>query len=53
MLLGAALMAAPFMFAAGITATIVSVGLGVALIVLSVRRGLIRERYGNWDRWII
>ena len=53
MLLGAALMAAPFMFSADIAATIVSMGLGAALIALSVRRGLIRERYGNWDRWII
>ena len=53
MLLGAALMAAPFMFAAGMAATIVSVVLGVALIALSLRRGLIRERYGNWDRLII
>ncbi|MDO9101764.1 MAG: NAD-dependent epimerase/dehydratase family protein [Candidatus Nitrotoga sp.] len=52
-LLGAALMAAPFMFAASITATIVSLVLGLSLIALSMRRGLIRERYGNWDRWII
>ena len=53
MVLGAALMVAPFMFAAGMAATIVSVVLGVALIALSLRRGLIRERYGNWGRWII
>ena len=46
-------MAAPFMLTAGITATIASVGLGVALIVLSIRRGPILERYGNWDRLII
>ena len=51
--LGAALMVAPFRFAAGMAATIVSVVLGVALIALSLRRGLIRERYGNWERWII
>ena len=53
MVLGAALIAAPFMFAAGMAATIASVVLGVALIALSMRRGLIRERYGNWDRLII
>ena len=53
MVLGAALMAAPFMFAAGMAATIVSVVLGVALIALSMRRGLIRERYGDWGRLII
>lgn len=52
-LLGAALMAAPFMIAADITATIASVILGLGLIALSMRRGLIRERYGNWNRWII
>ena len=52
-LLGGILMAVPFMFTAGIMVTIVSIGLGIALIALSLRRGLIRERYGNWDRWII
>ena len=51
--LGAALMASPFMFTAGMPATIVSVVLGAGLIVLSLRRGPIRERYGNWDRVII
>ena len=53
MVLGAALMAAPFMVAAGMATTVVSVVLGVALITLSVRRGPIRERYGNWGRLII
>ena len=53
MLLGAALVGAPFMFAPGMAATIVSVVLGVALIALSLRRGLIRERYGNWSRLIV
>ena len=53
LLLGAALMAAPLMFTAGTTATIVSVIVGVALMGLSLRRGPIRERYGNWDRLIV
>ena len=53
MLLGAALMAAPFMFASGMAATIASVVLGLGLIALSLRGSLIRERYGNWDRLII
>ena len=53
MVLGATLMAAPIMFTAGITATIASVVLGLGLIALSMRRGPIRERYGNWDRLII
>ena len=26
---------------------------GLALILLSIPRGVIRERYGSWDRWII
>ena len=52
-LLGAALMSAPFIFTAGITTTIASVVLGLSLIALSLRRGLIRERYGNWSRLIV
>ncbi len=51
--LGAALMAVPFMFGGSMVATIVSLILGAALVVLSVRRGPIRERYGNWDRLVI
>ena len=49
---GAALVGAPLMFAAGMAATIVR-ALGVASIALSLRRGLIRERYGNWGRLIV
>jgi hypothetical protein len=33
-------------------AAIVSVLSGVALVVLSIRGGLVRERYGSWDRVI-
>ena len=51
--LGAALMVVPFMFGGSMVATIVSLILGAALVVLSVRRGPIRERYGNWNRLII
>lgn len=50
--LGAALMAAPFMVEAEMVATIVSVVLGIAIIALSVRGGPIRERYGDWNRLI-
>ena len=53
MVLGVALMAAPFMFAGDIKTTIVSVVMGAGLIALSVRRGPIRERYGHWGRWIV
>ena len=51
--LGAGLMAAPFILGASMGTTVVSIVLGVALVVLSIRRGAIRERYGNWDRVII
>ena len=51
--LGAVLMAAPFMFGAGMISTVVSTVLGAALVVLSIRRGAIQERYGNWNRLII
>ena len=53
MLLGAALMAAPFIFTADTTATVVSMVAGAALIGLSLRCGPIRERYGNWDHLIV
>ena len=52
-LLGAALMATPFMWSADIMTTVVSLFLGVALVVLSIRRGPIKERYGNWNRLMI
>ncbi|MGQ0589540.1 MAG: vitamin K epoxide reductase family protein [Sphingosinicella sp.] len=50
--LGAALMAMPFVAGAGALQTVVGVGLGLALIILSLRRGSIRARYGSWDRLI-
>ena len=52
-LLGAALMATPFVWGADMVTTGVSLFLGVALLVFSIRRGPIRERYGNWTRLII
>ena len=51
--LGALLIAAPFMFVASMVTTVVSMVLGAGLVVLSIRRGPIRERYGNWNRLII
>ena len=48
-LLGAALVAVPFLFDAGTTVATVTVLAGAALIVLSLRSGPIRERYGRWD----
>ena len=52
-LLGTALFATPFIFGAGMTATIANIACGVALIALSIRRGPIRERYGAWTRLIV
>ena len=52
-LLGAALMAAPFVWGADLVTTVVGLTLGVALVALSIRRGPIRERYGNWQRVIV
>jgi hypothetical protein len=51
-LLGAALIATPFIWEASTLTLVVSVALGLALIVLSIRRGPVRERYGNWSRLI-
>ena len=51
--LGAALMTVPFMFGASMVTTVVSMVMGAGLVVLSMRRGPIRERYGNWDGMII
>jgi hypothetical protein len=51
-LLGAALIATPFVWEANTLTLVVSVALGLALIVLSIRRGPIRERYGHWSRLI-
>ena len=52
LLLGAGLMASPFLFSGDTTALIVSAVAGVALMVLSVRRGPVRSHYGSWDRII-
>jgi hypothetical protein len=51
--LGLVLMAVPFMFDANLVATVVTVALGAALMALSIRRGPIRESYGNWNRLIV
>jgi hypothetical protein len=51
--LGAALIATPFVYDADTPALVASAVLGAALIVLSLRRGPIRERYGDWNRLIV
>ena len=52
-LLGAALMLTPFIWSAGPWANGAGIALGAALIALSLRRGPIRERYGDWSRLIV
>jgi hypothetical protein len=51
-LLGVGLMSTPLLFD-GDSVTATSVGLGFALVLLSIRRGPIKERYGNWNRWLV
>ncbi|MBL0421511.1 NAD-dependent epimerase/dehydratase family protein [Ramlibacter sp. AW1] len=50
--LGIALAATPLFLAAGTTVAAVGVVLGVALVLLSLRRGPIRERYGSWQKLV-
>ena len=51
--LGVGLMLVPFVFAGDPWLVAVSIGLGLALVVLSVRRGPIHARYGAWSRWLV
>jgi nucleoside-diphosphate-sugar epimerase/uncharacterized membrane protein len=48
-----ALLVIPFVFAAGIAATVASMVCGVLLGALSLRRGAIRYRWGSWNRWLV
>jgi nucleoside-diphosphate-sugar epimerase len=52
LLLGAGLIASPFVFAGDSAALLASVVAGAALMALSIRRGSVNERYGSWDRVI-
>ena len=51
--LGAALLATPFAFGTGPVATAASLVCGIGLILLSLRRGPIMQRYGNWQPLIV
>ena len=51
--LGAALLITPFVYDANPAQTIVGIASGFALIALSLRRGVIRERYGEWQKMIV
>lgn len=48
--LAVALAAVPFVWPADTLATVASVAGGIVLAALSLRRGPIREHYGDWDR---
>jgi nucleoside-diphosphate-sugar epimerase len=52
-LLGVGLMSTPLLFDGDSVTAAASVGLGFALVLLSIRRGPIKERYGNWNRWLV
>lgn len=52
MVIGTALLFVPFMVAAGRTSFLLSIAAGIALILLSIPRGAVRESYGEWDRLI-
>jgi hypothetical protein len=51
--LGAGLCGVPFLYDADGLATAVTVACGVALAALSVPRGTLRARYGEWSRLLI
>ena len=51
--LGVGLMFMPLLLDADTLQLAMTVGLGTALVLLSVRRGPILERYGAWDRLLV
>ena len=52
LLLGAALFVTPFVFDVSDPATLASLLCGGALMLLSLWRGPVAQRYGAWNRWI-
>ena len=52
-LLGVCLMTTPFIFDGDRLTTAVTIGAGLALVLFSIRRGPIQERYGNWNRLLV
>ncbi len=51
---GLFVIAAPFLFDAGIAATVLAIAAGGALVLLSLPRGEISgEHYGGWDRFVV
>ena len=52
-LLGVCLMATPFIFDGDSLTTAITLGAGLALVLFSIRRGPIQERYGNLNRLLV
>ena len=50
--LGAALFVTPFLYDASTVQLMMSVLCGIALILLSIRRGAVTNSYGTWDRYV-
>jgi nucleoside-diphosphate-sugar epimerase len=51
--LGAALVAVPFVYGGGTAATVFTIAAGLAIAGLAMRRGPIRGRYGAWSRLLV
>jgi uncharacterized membrane protein len=51
--LGIALLITPFVYQAEMVHAAASLLCGVALIALSLRRGRVEGRYGNWNRYLV
>jgi hypothetical protein len=52
-LFGVWLIVAPWLFSSSAGARVNDVITGAAVILLSFRRGIVHERYGTWDRYIV
>lgn len=51
--LGAVLVAAPFLYGASPTHTVLTVAAGALIAVLSLRRGRVEESYAGWSRLLV
>jgi hypothetical protein len=54
LLVGAWLLAAPFLLSGGTIASLWNdLAVGAAVIALSLRRGRVLEQFGSWQRWVV
>jgi hypothetical protein len=51
--IGLSLIVTPFLFDASSGHTVASAVIGAALVALSFRRGMVKERYGSWNKRIV